>query len=389
MHSGSNKPLFLEGVYSNGLSSGIKKNGNKDLGVLFVPEAVGSAGVFTKNTFAASSVKWTKRRKQSLKAVIVNSGNANACTGDEGKKHTQIMANALAKELGISSSQVGVASTGIIGVALPIEKIKKGIHELAQSSLQQEGSAFLDSIITTDLTKKSVTRHQKIGDNTLTITGVVKGSGMIAPNMATMLGFLVTNAALSSQALQTCLQQAVDDSFNCLSVDTDTSTNDLTLLFATGKTPIPECNVFQSLLTEVCIELATLIAKDGEGATRFIHVEVKGAKTRRQARLLAKSVVDSPLVKTAVHGADPNWGRVAAALGKSRGFLPNEVSIAFNQVSVFEKGYPLHIDRSLVSKAMSTPNVHILVTLRRGHESASAFGCDLTKGYIDINTAYS
>lgn len=383
------KPLELEGVYSNGLSSGIKKNGNKDLGFLFVPKAVGSAGVFTKNTFAASSVKWTKRRKQHLKAVIVNSGNANACTGDEGSKHTQIMANALAKELGISSSQVGVASTGIIGVALPIEKVKKGIQELTQSSLQQEGSAFLDSIITTDLTKKSVTRHQKIGDHTLTITGVVKGSGMIAPNMATMLAFLVTNANLSSTVLQRCLTHAVDDSFNCLSVDTDTSTNDLTLLFATGKTPIPDLDIFQSLLTDVSIELAQLIAKDGEGATRFIHVQVKGAKTRRQARRLAKAVVDSPLVKTAVHGADPNWGRVAAALGKAGGFNPNGVSIAFNDVSVFEKGSPLHIDRAWVCKAMSTPDVHILVTLTDGCETASAFGCDLTKGYIDINTAYS
>jgi glutamate N-acetyltransferase/amino-acid N-acetyltransferase len=291
---------------------------------------------------------------------------------------------------------VGVASTGIIGVPLPIRKVEEGIELLTAIPLSKNGDLLAEAILTTDLCVKQVTLREKIGKKNITITGITKGSGMIAPNMATTLSFIVTNADIPSNFLQVFLNKAIEMSLNMMSVDTDTSTNDLALLFSTGEYKFSiknskECQQFQDLLTQVCIKLSQLIAKDGEGARCVIHCQVINAASVKDAKMLAKSVIDSPLVKTAIHGANPNWGRVASALGKVEDVKlnPNKVSISFSNICVFKNGKPIEFNKENVSKEMKKEDVFILIDLNLGKSSASAWGCDLGKGYIDINTTYS
>lgn len=388
----------LDGVYASGISAGIKLNGKKDLAFVYVPDAYGSAGVFTVSAFAAPPLEVCKRAlsKGTIKAVVVNSGNANAGTGRMGLQDAQETAALAAKLLGLKKHEVAVSSTGIIGKPLPMERVRGGLHKLLRNPLVKNGDAAARAIMTTDLKRKEVYVTGSVGKTKVTIAGFAKGSGMIAPNMATMLGFLVTDAKVDSKMLKTLLKQAVDDSFNMTSVDTDTSTNDMVLAFSTGKKGPRISNArdkrdFLALLTRACQDLAKSIAADGEGATKLIEVQVAGARSLREARCIAKNVINSPLVKTAIHGSDPNWGRVLAAAGKdpSAKVDPNRVDLTFAGAPVMRRGQIVAHDRDKIRKRMSGRDVQIQLHLHLGKDSATAWGCDLTHGYVDVNVSYN
>jgi len=387
----------ISGVYAGSVAAGIKP-GRDDLAYIYVPNAVASAGVFTTNKFKAACVTYTQKlmKRHTVKAVIINAGNANAATGDVGIRNAKRTGSRAAKRLNIPATEVAVSSTGIIGVQLPIDKIEAGLDTLLANPYQVDGMAAANAIMTTDLVPKHAYAEAIIGNKRIQVAGIAKGSGMIEPNMATMLGFVVTNARLDRAQLATHLKAAVDDSFNQISVDSDTSTNDMVLAFATGDHDVsphdPEAvAAFRRLLTTVCQDLAKAIARDGEGATKLIELNVAGAASRSDARKIGKSVINSPLVKTAIHGADPNWGRVAAAIGKTPDVKinPDKVTIRFASTTVFEAGAPIDFDRELVSDALRRSTVVIDITLGLGSGRAQLWGCDLTKGYIDINTDYS
>lgn len=386
----------LDGVFGHAIHCGIKESA-LDLSYIYIPNAVASAGVYTQNKFLASSVSFTKKcdKRHTLKAMIINSGNANAATGKQGEKNTKRLAQLTASYLGLNTVEVGVAATGIIGKQLPMECIEKGLPTLFENIHEKNGEKVTQAILTTDLVEKSVTKSMKIGKKTITVSGITKGSGMMAPNMATTLAFIVCNVSLNNKQLQRCLSKAVQYSYNMMSVDTDTSTNDMLMCFATGQYNISsdkdQMNMFQELLTEVCIDLAKLIAKDGEGATKLISVEVKRASSYRDAQIIAKNVIDSPLVKTAIHGEDPNWGRIMMAIGKDESVKlnPNKVSIFIGQQCLFENGEPIHCDLTNVKKELANNDVNIIIDCALGKGQAKGWGCDLTKGYIEINTEYN
>ena len=393
----TNEFTNLEGVYANAIAAGIKQDG-LDLAYIHVPDAVSCAGVFTQHKFSASSVTYTKKclRHSTLKAVVINAGNANAVTGVQGIRDTKFIAKYAAKKLNLESNQVGVASTGIIGKLLPMQKVQIGLDNLFAELHQKQASRVCKAILTTDLVEKTTYVEKKIGKKTITIAGITKGSGMIAPNMATTLGFLVTNVSMSKDLLQRCLETATDMSYNMLSVDTDTSTNDMLLCFATGKYKInqadkEELQAFQEALNEAAISLAKQIAKDGEGAKKLIQVDVNHAVSLKEARKMAKLVVDSPLVKTAIHGEDPNWGRLVMAIGKEPSLKLNaqKVSIKIGEYLIFSNGAPVDFDRQLLKKELAKPSIFIIIDCGLGTSHATAWGCDLTKGYIDINTEYN
>jgi len=388
----------LPGVYASGIAAGIKSNGKKDLAYVFVPDAYGSAGVFTLSAFSAPPLLVCKQalKKNTVKAVVINSGNANAGTGAAGLRDARQTAGMAAKLLGLKVSEVAVTSTGIIGKPLPMPTIEAGLKKLLAEPLTRDGDAAARAIMTTDLTQKEVWVTGTVGGERVTIAGFAKGSGMIAPNMATMLGFLVTDAKIDSRMLQTALLAAVDDSFNMTSVDTDTSTNDMVLVFSTGRkgkaiTSPKLRNEFRALLTKACQHLSKLIAADGEGATKLIEVKVAGARSIHEARRIAKNVVNSPLVKTAIHGADPNWGRVLAAAGKdpSAKVDPTKVDLTFAGAPVMKRGKIVPHDRAKIRRLMAVRDIPIQLHLNIGSAEATAWGCDLTHGYVDINVSYN
>jgi glutamate N-acetyltransferase / amino-acid N-acetyltransferase len=387
----------IDGVYASGIHSGIKKTA-LDLAYIYVPDAVASAGTFTQHAFSASSVLITRKNmsKHTLKAVIINSGNANAGTGEQGARDTKTCIKHAATLLGLQQYEVGMSSTGIIGVPLPVDTVKTGLTTLLSDKKQRSADKAAEAILTTDLFPKSVYREKKIGKKRFQISGITKGSGMIAPNMATMLAYVVVNADISSKQLQTWLSEAVEESFNMISVDTDTSTSDMVLAFATGEhkfslTDQDSTNAFKELLTEVCIDLAKLIIKDGEGSKKTIEVTVEGAVDKDQAKKCALNVANSPLVKTAIHGEDPNWGRLIMAIGKdpSLKVTANKVDILIGDIEVFKQGNPVDFDENAVKAVLSLNYVplHIHLNIHKGR--ARAWGCELTKGYIDINTDYN
>jgi len=388
----------LPGVYASALAAGIKVNGKEDLAFVFVPEAYASAGIFTQNSFCAAPVLLSRAalKQGTIKAVILNAGNANAGTGKEGLRHAKETASHAAKLLGLKTTEVAIASTGVIGKPLPIDKLIAGLQKLLAEPLVKNGRAAAEAVMTTDLSRKEVYFTGKVGGHTVTVAGFAKGSGMIAPNMATTLGVLATDAKISRALLQRLLRRAADDTINMTSVDTDTSTNDTLLVFATGKTG-PKINSkkhvqeFLSLLTSACQGIARHLAADGEGATKLIEVVVQGARTLREARIIAKNIVNSPLVKTAIHGSDPNWGRVLAAAGKDPAVKvnPNKVDLTFAGATVMRRGAIVPHDRKQIRKLLSTKEVRILINLNLGASSATAWGCDLTHGYVDINVSYT
>lgn len=388
----------VKGVYSAGIAAQIKTNGKRDLAFIYVPRACASAGVFTQSAFAAPPVLHTREclKRGTIKALIVNSGCANAATGKPGLRDTKRTAAIAANLLGLKPQEVAVASTGIIGRPLPMDRIEAGLNQLLSNPHARDGESTAQAIMTTDLTQKEVFVSATIGGHKVTVAGCAKGSGMIAPNMATMLAFLTTDAKIDSRSLQAALKVAVNDSFNMTSVDTDTSTNDAVVVFATGES---QANLrsaqakatFVELLTRACQGLAKKIAADGEGATKLIEVRVQGAKNVAQARRIAMNIVNSPLVKTAIHGADPNWGRVLAAAGKDPGLKvdPSRVDLKFAETPVMKMGAILPHDRQKVHKLMQAREINIELNLNLGQGCAKAWGCDLTHGYVDINVSYN
>ncbi|SHE79706.1 bifunctional glutamate N-acetyltransferase/amino-acid acetyltransferase ArgJ [Desulforamulus putei] len=386
------------GFSASGVPAGLKKDGKLDLALIYSEAPASAAGVYTTNLVKAAPLELTRRRVAAgtARAVIINAGNANACTGERGLTDAAAMARAAASSLGISEEEVLVASTGVIGVPLPVEKIAAAAPKAAASLSKENHTLASRAIMTTDLVPKEYAVQVHIKRSVVTIGGMAKGSGMIHPNMATMLCFITTDAAIGSEALQTALKKAVDRSFNMITVDGDTSTNDMVLALANGQAGNPEIKtdtedyrLFYEGLLEVCTALAKMIARDGEGATRLIEVNVTGAPTKQDARLAARSVVGSNLFKAAVFGKDANWGRILCALGYSGAtFDPTRADIFIGDVQVARNGGAVEFDEERATEMLNQDPVTVFVDLKSGAYSATAWGCDLTYDYVRINGSY-
>lgn len=368
-----------QGYQANGISCGIKRSGKLDLGLIYSTVPAVTVGVFTKNSIKAAPLIVTMRKikKAVAQAVIVNSGNANCYTGPFGLKYAEESTTLVAKQLGLHPDRVLVTSTGIIGKQLPFNKITEGIPELIKDLHIQGGEKFAQAIMTTDLALKEIAVEYSIGGKTVRIGACAKGSGMIEPNMATMLGFITTDAAIDAKMLKLALKQATDISFNAISVDGCQSTNDMVTLMANGLAKNKaitkagkDFDVFCYALNQVCIDLAKKIVLDGEGATKFIEIKVGGAKNDAQAKIIALKIANSNLVKTAAFGSNPNWGRVAAAVG-SLGLKITEDDLKINFSSFQEK------------------NISIEVVLNLGKGKAVVWTSDLSYDYVKINGEYN
>lgn len=386
------------GFKATGIHCGIKHKKN-DLALLVSEVPANVAGVFTTNAIQAAPLIVTKeamKQTGKMQAIIVNSGNANACTGQQGLKDARLMQQKAAEKLGIAPELVGVASTGIIGEMMRMEPIVKGIQKLEPSSELEGSILFSQAILTTDTVTKNTAYSAVIDGKKIIIAGTAKGSGMIDPNMATMLGFITTDAKIESIHLQAALKTVTDLTFNSITVDGDTSTNDMVLVMANGMaenntlTPAhPGWEQFIETLHAVSQDLAKMIAKDGEGATKLIEVEVSGAITDVEARKIAKTVVGSPLVKTAIFGCDANWGRIIAAVGYSGATLdPNAIKIKIGPTTVVENGEPVPFSEAQLLVYLKQPEVKIVVDLHQGSGKGVAWGCDLTYDYVQINATY-
>lgn len=388
----------VDGFTAAGAFAGIKKNGRPDLALVFSETPCVAAGVFTKNQFPAPPLLLDRAhlRKHEGQAIIVNSGNANAFTGDRGYEDAEAMADATARALGISRKRVYVASTGVIGEFLPIDKIKKSIPDLASQLSSEGGRAAAEAIMTTDTFSKEAAFSGTVGREEVRIGGMAKGSGMIHPNMATMLGFLATDAAIAPPLLQEALRAAVDRSFNRITVDGDTSTNDMVLCFANGKSGRPittkgkAYREFTLLLEAATFSLARQIVKDGEGATKSIEIIVTGAPDDRSAHRVAESIAKSSLVKTAFFGEDANWGRIVAAIGNAGIRLdPKKLDLAFGAVPLLLKG--IHQGKEVESEVaalLKKREIQVNVNLHAGKGRATVWTSDLSFDYIKINASY-
>ena len=394
-----------KGFQADGLYAGIKKGHKKDMAMIFSEAPCRAAGVFTTNVVKAAPVKWDYKvvhESKFAQAVVVNSGVANACTGEEGYACCRETAGEAGKLLGIPEDAVLVASTGVIGAQLPMDTIKAGVGMLvpALGSGREDAALAAEAIMTTDTKPKEVAVELSIGGKTVRMAGMCKGSGMIHPNMATMLCFVVTDAAISRPLLQKALSDDVVDTFNMISVDGDTSTNDSVLLLANGLAGNPEITEenedyarFCEGLRLVMTELSKKIAGDGEGATCLFEVTVKGAATKEDARILAKSVVTSSLTKAAIFGHDANWGRILCALGYSGVmFDPEQVDIWFESsagtLKIVENGVSTGYSEEEATKILSQEEVTAICDIKAGDASATAWGCDLSFDYVKINADY-
>jgi len=382
-----------KGFLAGAAAAEIKYQGRLDLGILFSEKPCTVAGRFTRNKIKAAPVQWCQEIVKSGKAqvVIVNSGCANACTGTQGMKDAKAMAQAAAMKLDISDESVLVASTGVIGVKLPVDKIEAGTMMMELSP--RGGHDLARAIMTTDTHPKEIA--VAVAEYGFTIAGIAKGAGMIHPDMATMLSFLTTDAKIDARLLDRFLGEAVDASLNMITVDGDTSTNDTVLILANSaggavKAGTKAAEAFAQALSQVCTYLARSIAADGEGATRLIEVTVEGAKTLADARMAARTIVGSPLVKSAVHGCDPNWGRIIAALGRSGAdFNPKKVDLYLAGMQLMSAGEPVSFDKKKAGAAMGKDEVKVRVALNGGKHQATAWGCDLTAEYVVINSDYT
>jgi glutamate N-acetyltransferase/amino-acid N-acetyltransferase len=381
-------PIFPRGFRCASRNVGLKPTA-KDL-TLFASEVdANAAAVFTRNHFPGAPIILGREtmREGKLRAIVANSKVSNVATGLRGVENARRMAEAAAKELGSTANRVLVSSTGVIGVHLPIDKIVLGIVGMGQE-LQDNPMVGAEGIMTTDTFPKALSAP--VGDSGATITWVAKGSGMIEPNMATMLSYIFTDAAFDAPTLDRLLRAAVSPSFNMLSVDTDTSTSDTCAILANGLASKVDETEFLNVLTAGCIRMTETLARDGEGATRLIRVSVRGALNEREARIVAKSIVNSPLVKTMVHGADPNVGRLLMAVGKCFDctITPDSTDAWINGFPIVRAGQRLDFDDAVVRETLSRELVELDVSLGVGSASARAFGCDLTKGYIEENASY-
>lgn len=388
------------GFLAAGVACGIKKSGNSDLGLIVCPMGAKAAAVFTTNKVVSAAVEVCKRhvKNAEIQAVVVNSGCANTCTGQKGIDNAIKMCAATAEQIEAEPGNVLVASTGIIGVQLPMKKVIAGIHKAAAklSASAAAGLDFATAIMTTDTRPKQAVRRLDISAREVTIAGTIKGAGMIGPNMATTLSFITTDAAISKPLLTAALKRAVGDSLNKLTVDGHQSTNDTCMILASGlagNRPIvsrcPRYKRFAKVLAELCDDLARQMAHDAEGATRIFKVVVKGAATKADAARAARAVADYPLVKCAVHGGDPNWGRIICAVG-SAGVKLNtgKLSCRLDDVAVFKNGAPRKFDAKKASRVVSQDEHTISVDLGAGGASDFCYGCDLSAEYVKINAEY-
>ncbi len=384
------------GFEAAGVSCGVR-NSKRDLALLFSSKPCVAAAVFTRNVVKGAPLGVTREAVNNggVRAVVVNSGNANAATGEQGVADAREMQVLAAGALGVSASEVAVASTGVIGVSLPMQRISSGIAEAA-SNLSHSSEGFANAILTTDTKTKEASVQFEIDGKTVTIGGTAKGSGMIHPNMGTMLAFMTTDAVVDKDCLQQTLSEATDRTFNRITVDGDTSPSDMAILLANGEAdndPLtldsPFYKAFSEAVESVARDLAKQIARDGEGATRLVEVVVEGAASEQAAAALAKSVVGSNLVKAAVFGEDANWGRVVTALGYSGvEFDPATLDLSFGPVKVFEHGEPAAHNEADANAALKGDEVLITARLSEGDASAVAWGCDLTYEYVEINGSY-
>ncbi|CAM3472918.1 bifunctional glutamate N-acetyltransferase/amino-acid acetyltransferase ArgJ [Hydrogenibacillus schlegelii] len=389
--------LLPEGFYAGGVRVGIKRK-RRDLGWIVSDVPAAAAAVYTQNAYPAAPIRLMRETLGGsgvLRGVIVNSGNANALTGETGLDDARTMQRAFAERIGAPPEAVAVASTGVIGVPLPMDKILAGIAAVPMPP-EKDPAAFAEAILTTDTRTKAAAVRLRAGGADGLVVGFAKGSGMIRPNMATMLAFLLTDLAVEASFLSAAFRDVVRRTFNRVSVDTDASTNDMALVLANGRAggeaitaDHPDAPAFREALFAVSRALAREIARDGEGATKLIEVTVRGARDEATAEALAMAVVESPLVKTAVYGEDPNWGRIVAALGKSgAAFNPAGVEVKIGDVVVFADDRPASFDETEARAALAGNEVAIHVRLTDGDGEATAWGCDLTEGYVKINALY-
>ncbi len=394
-----------KGFEASSTAAGIKYKDRTDMALIYSQVPCEAAGTFTTNVVKAAPVKWDRQVVDSGKkaqAVIVNSGIANACTGAEGFGYCKDTAEAAAKYLSIDAEGVLIGSTGVIGKQMPIDKLTAGIEILAgkKNDSIENGTEAAKAIMTTDTHEKELAVTIQVGGKTVTIGGMAKGSGMIHPNMCTMLAFVTTDAVITKEALQKALSEDVVDTYNMISVDGDTSTNDTALVLANGMAENPmieygteDYQTFKAALHEINEYLAKQIAGDGEGATALFEVKVKGAESVKAAKVLAKSIACSNLTKTAIAGHDANWGRIVCAMGYSGAqFDPEKVDLFFEskagKIQIAEDGVALDFSEEKATEILSQPKVTAIADVKMGDAEATAWGCDLTHGYIEINADY-
>jgi len=389
----------VNGFLFSGISAGIKKNGKRDLGLIYSGVPAQVAGLFTTNAVKAASVQLNLKRIKGgiCQAVVVNSGNANACTGAQGLRDASRISSLGAKGLGVKEKLVFTASTGVIGVPLPMKKIEERVPELIEALSPEGWMNTVEAIMTTDTFPKVEVATCRIKGKQVKLCGMVKGAGMICPNLATMLSFLVTDADFGARLLQRMLKKAVEKSYNCITVDGENSTNDTVLLLANGKAGHPSSNtmdrdaeVFQSMLSEVCQNLAKSVVKDGEGATKFIEVLIRGARNKEDAKRAAYTIAHSPLVKTAFFGEDANWGRILCALGHSGARInPNRIDVFFDNAPIVKNGVGVNPrSEEKAAKVIKKKSFKVIVDLYQGESQFSVLTTDLSLDYVKINASY-
>ena len=384
-----------QGFLAGAVKASIKSQEKLDLAILCSEKPCVAAGVFTTNAIKAAPVILSQKhlKNRSAQAIVVNSGCANACTGDSGMADAVEMARSVAEKVGLSPEDVLVASTGVIGVPLPMDRVRAGIRKVALT--KEGGHELARAMMTTDNFPKEMAIFVESKLGRFTIGGVAKGAGMIHPDMATMLCFLTTDAAVDARFLKLALQKAVNVSFNMITIDGDTSPSDTVVILANGLAGTETINsrngeLFQKALDEVCLHLAKCVARDGEGATKLIEVAVEGAVNEAQARLAARTIASSPLFKAAVYGNDPNWGRIVAALGRSGAKVnENQLDVYLNDVCVMKQGSPVPFGKQELSTSLSGKEVSVRLYLNLGEGKATAWGCDLSEEYVTINSAYT
>ncbi len=389
----------VPGIQASGVHGGLKSDNQRDVALIVADAPAAAAGVFTRNRVCAATVLLSREHlnNQVAQAIVVNSGNANACTGEQGLDNARKMAALVGEQLNLEPENVLVSSTGVIGVQLPMDAISKGIHRAVDTLRDDGGHDAAEAIMTTDTVPKEAAVEIEVGGDKIRIGGMTKGAGMIAPNMATMLAFLATDVNIAGAPLQAALRSSVNVSFNRVTVDTDRSTNDTVQLLATGAAGNPEIteasgdsyDAFCKGLEFVCIALAKKIAQDGEGATKLVEVVVKNAVNDTEAEMAARAIAESPLVKTAVFGKDANWGRIMMAVGKSEAhFDPYQVNVWLGDYQLVKEGMDSGFDEEKATQLFSKDNVGITVDLNAGDAEATMWTCDYSYDYIKINADY-
>lgn len=392
----------VKGIKAAGISCGLKKSEKKDLCLIYSKEKSIAAGAFTQNKVKAAPVilSMTNIENTNTQALIINSGNANACNGENGYKDAIKMTELVSENLNISPKEVLVQSTGIIGLPLPMDKITSGINNICTKLSKDGGNDAALAILTTDTFPKQVTVQMEIDNKTVTLSGIAKGSGMIHPNMATMLGNLFTDINISKELLKKIFKESVDNTFNMISVDGDTSTNDMCIIMANGAaknklidSENEDLKIFKDALDYVNKTLAKLIAKDGEGATKLLEVSVLNGKTKKDSKLVAKSIITSNLTKCAFFGEDANWGRILCAVGYSEAdFNIENIDIHLNanenSMQVVKNGAGVPFNEDHIKEILKEDEINILVDLKDGKYNAKAWGCDLSYQYVKINGSY-